>query len=136
MPGEPELMTADEHEAMDLTCRLYNLLCGSVIGRGPSRQGDATELAQHIHNIQNMVLAQAAARAYPQYRLLGDERPPPRLTLFGHPVDKATAEAYKADPNGWTAAHGDLVEQWIAEHEAQFSEKWVDGKLVPKWTLP
>lgn len=128
-----EPLTKEEHEAMDLTVQLYNLLCGSVIGGGPSRAGDVMELAQHVHNIQNMVLAQAAARVYPQYRLLGDERPRPHSTIFGHPVDEATVEAFKADPARWIVKHADLIEQWIAEHDAQFSETWVDGKRVPKW---
>lgn len=68
-----ELLTAEEHQAMDLTCQLMNLMSGTIIGLGPSRSGDVIETAQHIHALQNMVLAQAAARAYPErYRLMGD----------------------------------------------------------------
>jgi hypothetical protein len=70
--GMSELMTAAEHRAMDLTVDLWNLLAGEVIGRGPARGGDCAEMAASIHAIQERILAQAAARAYPdRYRLLG-----------------------------------------------------------------
>lgn len=47
----------------------------AIVGDGPSRQADLIEFCNHIHNIQNMILAQAAAREYPDlYRLMGDER--------------------------------------------------------------
>lgn len=69
------LMTGAEHAAMEMAAALYNQIALQVIGRGSSRDGDLNELAMHIHGIQNMVLAQAAARAYPgRYRLMGDER--------------------------------------------------------------
>jgi hypothetical protein len=67
-----ELLTADEHRAMELTAELVNLMARAVISYGDSRHGDIQELVEHIHGIQNMILAQAAARAYPdRYRLLG-----------------------------------------------------------------
>lgn len=67
-----ELLTQDEHRAMELTAELWNLLNRQVIASGPSHDGDCAELCGHVHAIQRMVLAQAAARAYPdRYRLLG-----------------------------------------------------------------
>lgn len=65
------LLTPDEHRAMDLTAELWGQLC-AVAGDASSRRQDLAELATHIHAIQHAVLAQAAARAYPdRYRLMG-----------------------------------------------------------------
>lgn len=64
-------LTADEHRFMDLTADLANLLA-RIVGHESSRAGDLNEAVAHIHALQAMVLAQAAARAYPdRYRLLG-----------------------------------------------------------------
>lgn len=69
-----DLLTQAEHRAMDLTVELANLLLGEVIGQGRTAEADSCELAIHIHGIQRSILAQAAARAYPdKYRLLGLE---------------------------------------------------------------
>ena len=52
-------------------------LCTHVIGNGPSREGDLSEMCAMIHGLQRAVLKQAAARAYPdRYRLLGGVIPP------------------------------------------------------------
>ena len=74
-----ELLTDDEHRAMQLLAEVRRLL-GRIIAEGAdsatgtdSRSGDSREVAWHIHGLQNMVLSQAAARAYPhRYRLLGE----------------------------------------------------------------
>lgn len=67
-----DLLTETEHEFMQATVQLINLyrrICGS----GPTLQGDLEEFCADIHKIQYRVLAQAAARAYPdRYRLLGE----------------------------------------------------------------
>lgn len=67
-----ELLTADEHRAIDLLSELNGLL-GRIVGREePARGNDLFELASHTHVLQNAVLSQAAARAYPdRYRPLG-----------------------------------------------------------------
>jgi hypothetical protein len=71
------LLTDAEHRAMGLTADLYNLLCGEVIAHARSREGDVAEIAADIHHIQERILAQAAARAFPdRYRLLGGELEP------------------------------------------------------------
>jgi hypothetical protein len=67
-----DLLTDAEHRAMALTADLVNLVCTEIIGSGPSRGGDIREFVGHIHAVQQQILSQAAARAYPdQYRLLG-----------------------------------------------------------------
>ena len=67
-----ELLTEDEHRFMDLTGDLANLLA-RIVGDGRTRAGDLNEAVAHIHALQALVLAQAAARAYPdKYRLLGE----------------------------------------------------------------
>ena len=66
-------LTPDEHEAMDITATLVNLMCHKVIGHGASRDQDVAEFVAKIHDIQHMIMGQAAARAHPMaYRLLGE----------------------------------------------------------------
>lgn len=70
-----ELLTEDEHRAVELAGELYGLLC-SIVGDGPTRDQDLRELIGPVHEIQRAVLKQAAARAYPdRYRLLGEVIP-------------------------------------------------------------
>lgn len=69
------LLTEPEHRAMRLTVDLWHALC-RIAADGPARDGDLAELCTHIHAIQRTILAQAAARAYPnRYRLLGGHPP-------------------------------------------------------------
>ena len=66
-----ELLTADELHALDLTAQLANVV-RKGIGNGPTAEHDWAEMAAQIHQIQHVVMAQAAARAYPErFRLLG-----------------------------------------------------------------
>lgn len=65
------LLTEDERTALRLSGELANA-CHRIIGDGPTAEHDWAEMASHIHVIQHAVMAQAAARAYPdEYRLLG-----------------------------------------------------------------
>lgn len=67
------MLTDAEHSAMTMTIQLWEKIKNEIVGVGPSRDGDLLELAQRVHAIQQMILSQAAARAYPsRYRLLGD----------------------------------------------------------------
>lgn len=71
--AEPELLTHNEKRVADLLAQAYNLYSTQVVGDGPSRQYDLMEFAAHIHDLQHAVMAQAAARAYPElYRLAGE----------------------------------------------------------------
>jgi hypothetical protein len=71
-----DLLTEDEHRAVALLAELWNLLSG-IVGPDDTRRGDLAELRPHIHAIQQAVLSQAAARAYPhRYRCLGEVLPP------------------------------------------------------------
>jgi len=66
-----DLMSPAEHKVLELLAEVHNLMC-AVIGDGPTRQADLRESVADIHRMQDRVLAQAAARAYPdRYRLLG-----------------------------------------------------------------
>lgn len=68
-----ELLTEHEHEVAELLGKCYVIFNQKICGRGPTRDHDLTEFASRIHDLQNAVLAQAAARAYPNtYRLAGD----------------------------------------------------------------
>ena len=65
-------LTDQEHSALTLTKQLAEKM-EKIVGPGNSHKGDLAEFAIHLHAIQNMILAQAASRAYPsRYRLLGD----------------------------------------------------------------
>lgn len=66
-----EHLTPAEHIALDSLADLARAFI-DIVGHGPTRHADLTEAYQHIHVLQNMLLAQAGARAYPgTYRLLG-----------------------------------------------------------------
>lgn len=50
---------------------IHNEILG-LFGDEVSKTGDAMEVTHHIHALQNMLLAQCAARFYPhKYRLMG-----------------------------------------------------------------
>lgn len=64
-------LTTEEHEAMVLSGKLAGAV-RKIIGEGPTSEHDWAEAAAAIHVIQRMILAQSAAREYPDlYRLLG-----------------------------------------------------------------
>lgn len=66
-----DLLSAEELRALDLTADLAKALQAIVGDRG-TREADLRELLGHLHAIQQALLSQAAARAYPdQFRLLG-----------------------------------------------------------------
>ena len=66
-----DLLTEDEQDVISLAGELWSRLC-RAIPDGPTRTADLRELCTHIHAIQHAVMANAAARAYPDtYRLLG-----------------------------------------------------------------
>lgn len=65
------LLTDDEHAAVHMAGELANLL-GKICGDGDQAQHDWVEFVHLIHGIQSRVMAQAAARAFPdRYRPLG-----------------------------------------------------------------
>ncbi len=65
-----ELMTELEHSTVDLLGMVYTNIV--EIAKDSKVPGDLEEVASRIHDLQHMVMAQAAARAYPdRYRLLG-----------------------------------------------------------------
>ena len=59
---------------MRMTAELFNHMSQNVIGSNEvARNADMPELAMHIHDLQRMIMSQAACRAFPnQYRLLGE----------------------------------------------------------------
>lgn len=72
---DPWLLTVEEHRAMDLMAQLWDTVC-ELVPAGSARDTDLGELAVHVHAAQRTILAQAAARAYPErYRLLGNAAP-------------------------------------------------------------
>jgi hypothetical protein len=73
-----ELLSAREKHIIHMAAELWNSLC-KVVGTGPSREGDLRELSAHIHAIQQAVMSNAAARAYPGlYRALGESLRDPK----------------------------------------------------------
>lgn len=65
-------LTPEELHALRLTGDLVDYVGQHVIGHGPSRDADSREFIAHVHAIQHMIMAQAAARAHPdELRLLG-----------------------------------------------------------------
>lgn len=70
---EVELLTAQEREALAVSGRLANMMARIIeAGNSPTIDQDKMEMVFLIHNIQHFIMAQAAARAYPdEFRLLG-----------------------------------------------------------------
>lgn len=67
-----DLLTAAEVDVVMTLGRVWNEMC-TIVGHGPTRDADLSEIVAHIHTLQRTVLGQAAARAYPdQFRLLGE----------------------------------------------------------------
>lgn len=66
------LLTDLELEAMDATANLARLMFRIIGKTGPAASGDCAEMVDKIHQLQLMILAQAASRAYPdRFRKLG-----------------------------------------------------------------
>ncbi len=64
----PEPMTDEEHQVMDLLTQVANLM----LNWAPQDHPDRNEITTKVHDLQHMVMAQAAARAYPdRYRPIG-----------------------------------------------------------------
>ena len=69
------MLTGDEQKALDALANVAGLLA-VIVGRGPTRGADLAELYAHVHALQQAVMSQAAARAYPdRFRLLGEVHP-------------------------------------------------------------
>lgn len=65
------LLTDEEHKAMELSGQLAGMM-RRMIGDGPCANGDWAEVAHDIHHLQERIMAQAAARAFPEkYRIAG-----------------------------------------------------------------
>ena len=65
------LLTGDEHRALTLLARFVAVLV-DIVGPDTTRRADMAEACLHVHALQNMILAQAAARSYPgMFRRLG-----------------------------------------------------------------
>jgi hypothetical protein len=66
------LLTALELDIVKYLGKLHTALVTEVIGDGPARFGDVAEVTHAVHVLQHAVMAQAAARAYPDlFRVLG-----------------------------------------------------------------
>lgn len=69
--AQPDLLTEREQAAVTKLGELWGDLC-AIVEDGPTRDPDLAELIVHVHALQHAVMAQAAARAYPEtYRRLG-----------------------------------------------------------------
>lgn len=68
-------LTDDEHDVVRRAGDLWGAIC-RAIPDGPSRDADLHEIIVHVHGIQHAIMANAAARAYPDlYRPLGGVLP-------------------------------------------------------------
>lgn len=65
-------LTEAEHRVVALLAEAYTLYAQEVVAVGPTRSHDLGEFGARTHDLQHAVMAQAAARAYPDlYRLAG-----------------------------------------------------------------
>jgi hypothetical protein len=68
----PPLLSDAEHTAMDMTGRLARAMKAIIGEEDEIMLADLAEAITHIHALQQMIMSQAAARAYPdRYRLMG-----------------------------------------------------------------
>ena len=66
------LLTDEERALIYDLGQIWNRLC-AVVGFDVTREGDMAEIIIHVHALQQVLMAQAAARAYPhEYRLAGE----------------------------------------------------------------
>lgn len=65
-----DLLTTRELALMDKLVEVTNEF-SDICGIERTRGADMLEVVIHVHALQNMVMAQACARAYPQFRLMG-----------------------------------------------------------------
>lgn len=73
-----DALTSLEREIINDLGELWGKIC-NVVDDGPSREKDLGELVSHIHALQRAMMAQAAARCYPEeFRALGSVIAPPR----------------------------------------------------------
>jgi hypothetical protein len=65
-------LTDEEHDAVTAAGRVMTQVVDVCGDSAQTRDIDLTEIQSFVHGIQNAILAQAAARAYPdRYRLMG-----------------------------------------------------------------
>lgn len=70
---EDESLTRDERALVASIAKVYNEFC-RIMPHGRARRDDLQEVVFHIHGLQRMIMANAAARAYPdQFRPLGGD---------------------------------------------------------------
>jgi hypothetical protein len=68
----PFPLTTDEHQAVDMLAKFWNHTVSKVVGHDVTRSADLSEIVFHVHALQRMIMANAAARCCPgQYRTLG-----------------------------------------------------------------
>lgn len=66
-----DLLTDLERDVIGRLGGIWNDIC-VIVGTDATREGDLNEAIHHVHALQHTVMAQAAARAYPDtYRRLG-----------------------------------------------------------------
>jgi hypothetical protein len=67
-----EPLTQAERDIILALGVIYQKIAG-IVGISYTRDDDLREARNHIHTLQHMVMAQAAARSYPkEFRLLGE----------------------------------------------------------------
>ena len=69
-----KFMTTDEEAMLTKLGDIYNDFC-YITGYQETRMDDLSEVAFHIHALQNMILAQAGARVTNKARLMGEVMP-------------------------------------------------------------
>jgi hypothetical protein len=67
------MLTQKERDVLTLLTDAWSGFL-EIAGNGETREADLAEVTSKIHDLQHVVLAQSAARMYPdEFRLLGQE---------------------------------------------------------------
>lgn len=123
---DTSILTHDEMDAIQMLGDVYGLLT-RIVSDGPCRTQDLTEMASKIHDLQHAVMANAAARYYPdKYRIRGGTPPDDGEALME--PDITGKDISKAPVSGWdTTIWIEASELERAEEEGWPELWWDDG---------
>ncbi len=103
-----DLLTPQEHQLVNDLGRIAGQFLDIIHEQsGLSGSGDYAEAVYYIHGLQNMVLSQAAARAYPtHYRLMGGEVKREDLVMTASAPTATVVTLHDPAGLGWHDAKG------------------------------
>ena len=126
LTGGIGFLTEAEHAAVDALGHAWGLVVAVINEGGNPETFDTHELVGHVHALQNAVLANAAARAYPEtYRLLGGTRRTSPESEFPAAGDAAF---WKGLPAGTVVTYERGEVASTKQDDGDWVVRWADGR--------